>query len=186
MKNINIIFVLSFLFIAQASFAQNHFKIGPSALINANLFSQSISTPIGGEISYELGLSDHFSVNLAGNIHYGEEESIFLENRTNKIKQKDLLIGTQVDVRYHFKGIYNGSYIGIGGDVKHITAKNYFTSQRDGDPNAIYADYDFNIGASYGIYIPLKYGYLNPNIYIGGNPDSEYELHAKLGMNYVF
>lgn len=188
MKQINRIFLLFFLFVTSTSFAQNVFKIGPSTLININFFNERIVIPLGGEIGYEFRLNDYFSVNFAGSIHFIEHRSRFRENRINKINEKELFLGTQLDIRYHFKALYQGSYIGIGADAKYWNAKNYFPASTDGDPNAIASDNELNIGMSYGVYIPLKYGYLNPNIYIGGNPtdQNEYELHAKLGLNYAF
>ncbi len=183
MKNINIIFVLSFLFIAQASFAQNNFKIGPSMLVNLVFLdiNKRVATPLGGEISYEFGLSDRFSVNLAGNIHYGEQESDYWENHLNNFKQKNLLIGSQFDVRYHFKGLYQGAYVGVGGDVKYFNSKNYWEAKTDGDPKATFSDYEYNAGVAFGTYVPLKHGALNPNFYLGGELSqyNEYIVHAK-------
>lgn len=187
MKFCRLLTLLLFLAFTQSSFAQNAFKVGPSALINVGIFNEEITKPLGIEMGYEIGMGERFSLNLAGTVHYGEFENKFLENRVNEIKQKDLYIGSQADIRYHFNQRFKGAYLGIGTDIKHLTSKNYFIVTTE-DPIPTLVNVEFNAGISYGFYISLPSGYLNPNIYIGGNPtdQNENELHAKLGLNYVF
>lgn len=187
MKLFKFFTVLLFLGFVQLGFSQNAFKVGVSELINVGFFNEGITRPLGIEIGYEVGLKERISLNLAGMVHYGEFESRSSENRINKILQKDLYIGAQLDLRYHFNQRFKGAYLGFGTDIKHLTAKNYFTVTAQ-EPVPTLVNVEFNAGISYGFYVSLPSGYLNPNIYIGGNPtdQNENELHAKLGLNYVF
>ena len=186
MKSWNFFTLLMFLLFTQLSFAQNNFKIGPSALLNVGFFEEVVM-PLGIEVGYEIGIREKLSVNLAGMYHYNKRESGFLDSELNQIMRKDTYIGTQVDFRYHFRERYKGPYMGIGTDLKLLNAKNYFPPTLN-DPEPTLQDLEFNVGISLGTFITLEKGAINPNLYIGGNPSdqNEYGLHAKLGINYVF
>lgn len=187
MNFLKTITLLAFLLSTQLGISQNAFKVGPSALVNVGFFNEDVTLPLGVEVGYEYGIGKQLSLNVAGMFYYSEHESWVEENRINDIKQEDTYLGAQVDIRYHFVERFKGAYIGLGTDVKHLNAKNYFAPTTE-DPTPTLVNTEFNVGISYGGYIKLGNSYLNPNIYIGGNPSdqNEYELHAKLGLNYVF
>ena len=181
------------LFFSKPLVAQHLFKIGPSFMYNVSFFDEIFYASFGGEISYEFGIGRKFSLNTALIFHRGQHENPY----TNPpITQTDFLTGIQPEFRIYFKERYNGGYFGIGGDIQYFFSKNYF------EPDSVYgsnfSSIEVNFGLSLGFIAPINKEnlnfnihrdlYVNPILYIGFNPSdfNEYELHARLGLNFGF
>ncbi len=186
MKQLILIFALAFGFSIQQSVAQNHFKIGPSAMVNFADIDE-VNVPIGVDVAYELAMLRKLSLNLAATVHYSKFESRFRENQIKEIFQEDLLVGAQADVRYHFRKRYRGLYLGVGADTKMLTAKNFFPPSEN-DPTPTLANLEINMGVSTGFYFNMGKLLINPNIYMGANPgdQNEYVFHTKVGLAIGF
>jgi hypothetical protein len=150
-EGIKVFFLVSGLLICTLLSAQHHISLGPSVAMNVDFFEYDMYPVFGGQIVYELPVRENHSFSIAGTVHYGTHANSF----DATITEQNLLIGVHPEYRIHFKDRYNGSYLGIGGDVKHLTARNYFPPIL-GDDASTFVSWEFNIGLSYGAYIPME------------------------------
>lgn len=167
--------------------SQNVFKAGTSALANYSTYGEKVNFLYGIDVAVEFGILKQWSVNVGAAAHYGSNENAWEVNRLAGNNQKDLLVGLESDIRYHFKEKYNGFYLGVGGDLKILNSK-YFFPATENDPIPTLQDFEHSIGLTLGTYAPIGKLKLNPNLYIAGDPSSisEYPIHAKVGCNVVF
>lgn len=184
MKQIILILLLFSAFHTKAQ-DKKMLKVGPSALFNISTWDEKIYPTYGIEVSYDLPFFAKFSLNLAAFTYYGEHKSVFDKD----VVVKDLLLGVQPEVRYHLHERFNGMYLGLGGDIKHLKSEN-FAPASSTDPNPTLNGTEINVGASVGWYMPFLGGSkINPNIYVGGDPSrqqNEYEFHCRAGVNISF
>ncbi|MCG8574070.1 MAG: hypothetical protein MI810_04240 [Flavobacteriales bacterium] len=170
--------------VCKTSPAQNsRVKIGQSFLFNASFWEGKLIPCWGGELAYEFSPVEGISFSLGGMAHYGffrkeyDDTPVFLEH--------DFLIGIQPDFRIHLQDMYNGFYLGFGGDMKLLVARNFFPPTPN-DPTPTYVGIEMFLGATVGTYYQLSHqASLNPFFYfgIGNQNNNEHELNFRLGMN---
>lgn len=165
--------------------AQSKFKVGPSALFNISTWDEKIYPTYGLEVSYDMPFFTKFSFNVAAFTYYGEHKNVFDKD----VVVKDLLFGVSPELRYHLHERFNGMYIGVGGDIKHLNSENFFPPSSNATTSS-YAGTEVNLGASVGWYMPFIAGtQINPFLYVGGAPSTqqnEYEFNCRLGLNLSF
>ncbi len=190
-KMVRISILLFCLFFGKSLEAQSVFKFGPSLMYSWSGFDDKLYLNFGGDVSYEFALGKKSSIDLGAIFHYGDHKSIFNKN----ILQKNYFLGFHSEYRRHFNGVFNGGYLGVGGDIQFWLAK--FEAPPGEDPGNE-GGLEANFGLSFGYLSPIdsenltfkinKDLYINPYVYIGFNPSdlNEFPIHARLGINFGF
>jgi len=174
--------LLSIFFILLSSFhieAQNRLQLGSSVLMNISFFDGMPYFNSGIQTAYEIDLPGNKSLYIAATANLGEHRNFM----SYEIKETDILLGIQPEIRFYTREKYQGPFFGVGIDLKHLWAKNYFLPYNF---NPDYLSWESNIGLTYGKYIAIDHGrYIVPQIHIGFNPFgwNEYGFSTSLGLN---
>lgn len=181
-KRFSTLFALLFLIAFQSNLgAQSLIVLGVSGLVNVSSWDPGAYTNKGLELSYERAILSSFSMHLGGTAHYGSHTNKFSET----IVQHNRLLGVHGELRHHFQQTFSGSYVGLGLDVKHLNARNYFLPTPN-YPEPTLVGTEVNLGLSFGTHEHLSNKVMvNPFGFIGFSPFSaaEYITHLRLGIN---
>ena len=175
-----LLLILFFLIKTTGADAQGLISIGPSVLVNVSFFDEVAYLGFGGDLSYEFSSGKNNSIQMAFLVHYSRHRN----GISPLIKQEDLLIGGQVEYRFHLGERYYSRYIGVGWEVKHLTARNFFPPTPL-DPEPILFNWEWSVGVSYGEYFKIDENlYFNPFVHLGINPgdQNEYEMNVRAGV----
>lgn len=168
-----------FLFVSQ-SYSQILIKAGPSLTVAYSDQSATVFPLFGAEIAAELRIVKHFSINASINAHYGAHKTAF----DSTLRRKDFLFGGQIDARYHFREVFDGSFVFLGFDLKRLNAQNYFRPTPE-DPVPTLQDMEYNIVLGWGHSFQNASGrVIAPSLAVGftpGNPN-EYPVSVRAAL----
>ncbi len=161
--------------------AQNRLQLGSSVLMNISFYDGMSYLNSGVQTAYEFDLPGNKSLYISATAHFGEHRNFM----AYEIKETDILFGIQPEIRFYTREKYQGPFWGVGVDVKHLRAKNFFMPLPF-NFNPDYVSWESNIGLTYGKYLPIDHGrYIVPQIHIGFNPIgwNEYGFSTSFGLN---